>query len=163
MFAKPQAQHQWLDQLLGDWNIQHHCQMPDGTKSKTHGSMTCRSLGGMWLICESEGGSPDGEAWSSIMTVGFDASLGRFVGTFVASMISNIWHYQGDLDDSQSRLPLECEGPKFDGVGTCPYRDTIEIVDANRWLFTSEFQTEQGQWVKFLDGMHARLQAASNS
>lgn len=157
MFAKPQSEHRWLDQLIGDWNIEHRCQMPDGSKSKTHGKMTCRSLGGMWLISESEGISPEGHAWSSIMTVGFDTVIERFVGTFVGSMMSNVWHYQGDLDKSQRRLPLECEGPKFDGVGTCQYRDTIEIVDPNRWLFTSEFQDEAGQWTKFLDGIHSRV------
>ena len=156
MFAKPQSEHHWLDQLIGDWSIEHHCQMPDGSKSKTHGKMTCRSLGGMWLISESEGVSPEGQAWSSIMTVGFDTVIERFVGTFVGSMMSNVWHYQGDLDESQRRLPLECEGPKFDGVGTCQYRDTIEIVAPNRWLFTSEFQNEEGQWTKFLDGIHTR-------
>ena len=156
MFAKPQPQHHWLDQLIGNWKIEHHCEMPDGSRSKTDGKMHCRSLGGMWLISESEGVSPEGEAWSSIMTVGFDTVLQRFVGTFVGSMMSNVWHYQGDLDESQRRLPLECEGPKFDGAGTCQYRDTIEIVDANRWLFTSEFQNDDGQWYKFLNGIHTR-------
>ena len=156
MSAKPQSQHRWLDQLVGDWNIEHQCQMPDGSISMTHGKMTCRTLGGMWLISESQGVSPEGESWSSIMTVGFDPALGRYVGTFVASMMSNIWHYQGQLDESQKRLPLECEGPSFDGVGTCQYRDTIEIVDADRWLFTSEFQNKEGQWIKFLDGINKR-------
>jgi hypothetical protein len=102
MFAKPQAQHQWLDQLIGDWNIEHQCQMPDGSISMTHGKMTCRTLGGMWLISESEGVSPEGESWSSILTVGFDPVLGRYVGTFVGSMMPNIWYYQGQLDESQS-------------------------------------------------------------
>lgn len=55
--------------------------MPDGSKSKTHGRMTCRSLGGLWLISESEGVSPEGQAWSSIMTVGFDTAMRKASGS----------------------------------------------------------------------------------
>ena len=53
MFAKPQSEHQWLDQLVGEWTFEHECQMPDGSTSNAPGKMTCRSLGGLWLICES--------------------------------------------------------------------------------------------------------------
>ncbi len=156
MFAKPQSEHQWLHQLIGDWDFQHHCQMPDGTVSETPGKMSCRSLGGMWLLCESNGIADDGAPWSSLMTLGFDPAQDRYVGTFIGSMMANIWHYRGVVDATGKRLPLDSEGPKFDGSGTGRYRDTIEIVDADSWLFTSEMLTDDGQWVKFLDGKHVR-------
>ncbi len=89
MFAKPQQEHQWLEQLFGQWTFEHECQMPDGSKSTTQGEMTCRSLGGMRLICESSGESPDGGEWSSIMTLGFDPAINQYVGTFVGSMMAN--------------------------------------------------------------------------
>jgi len=156
MFAVPQQEHQWLDQLVGLWRLEHDCQMPDGNRSTTHGTMTCRSLGGMWLICESSGSSPKGGAWSSIMTLGFDPAQNQYVGTFVGSMMANIWPYRGIVDASGRRLPLESEGPKFDGSGIGRYRDTIEIVDADTWLFTSEFQSDDGKWQQFLSGKHTR-------
>ena len=156
MFARPQAEHKWLDQLIGDWSFEHNCNMPDGNTSTTQGNMTCRSLGGMWLICESNGESPVGQTWSSIMTVGFDTVLNQYVGTFVGSMMSNIWKYQGLVDETSKRLPMACEGPKFDGSGTCQYRDTIEIIDSDSWLLTSEMQTDDGQWIKFLVATHRR-------
>ena len=156
MFAKPQKDHEWLHQLLGNWKVHHDCEMPDGTKSMTEGTMNCRSLGGMWLICESMGESPEGEAWSSLMTLGFDPTKGHYVGTFVGSMMANIWEYEGELDASGKRLPLNTTGPKFDGSGTCNYRDTIEIIDADTWLFGSEMQNEDGSWVHFMHGKHTR-------
>lgn len=156
MFAKPQPEHQWLDQLVGQWKFEHDCQMPDGSKSTTHGKMSCRSLGGMWLICESSGESPDGSAWSSIMTLGFDPAQNQYVGTFVGSMMPNLWPYLGVLDATGKRLPLNSKGPKFDGNGTCAYRDTIEIIDQDSWLFISELQADDGAWAQFMSGKHTR-------
>lgn len=156
MFAKPQVEHQWLEKLVGSWEFEHACQMPDGTKSTTPGEMQCRMLGGLWLIMESSGQSDDGEPWSSIMTLGFDPAIDRYVGTFLGSMMANIWSYQGVLDSTNKRLPLDTQGPKFDGSGVCPYRDTIEWIESDRWLFTSQMQLDDGQWVQFMEGLHVR-------
>lgn len=156
MFAKPQQEHQWLDQLLGQWKFDHDCHMPDGSQSTAQGTMTCRSLGGMWLIAESSGNSAEGGAWSAIMTLGFDPAQNQYIGTFVGSMMTHMWPYHGLLDSSGKRLPLNTEGPKFDGSGIGKYRDTIEIVDANTWLLISELQSPDGQWQQFMTGKHMR-------
>ncbi|MEZ6087147.1 MAG: DUF1579 domain-containing protein [Pirellulaceae bacterium] len=156
MYAKPQAEHEWLHQVLGDWIIEHECTMPDGTVNRTTGKMHCRSLGGMWLICESSGHAEESGEWSSIMTVGFDPAKGEFVGTFIGSMMGNIWPYRGQLDESGKRLPLLSEGPKFTGDGIGQYRDTIEIVDKDNWNFLSELQDDDGRWVQFMTGKHTR-------
>ncbi|MGV3484386.1 MAG: DUF1579 domain-containing protein [Planctomycetaceae bacterium] len=156
MFAKQQAEHRWLDQLIGSWNFEHHCRMPDGTESKAPGTMMCRSLGGMWLICESSGQSDESGPWSSIMTLGYDPAQKQYVGTFIGSMMANIWPYHGVIDESEKRLPLYSEGPKFDGSGVGQYRDTIELIDADTWLFSSEWLADDGQWVEFLVAKHIR-------
>jgi len=105
------------------------------------------------LICESIGQS--GEAgWSTIMTLGFDPTKNHYGGTFIGSMMTNIWPYHGVLVETGKRLPLESEGSKFVGEGICKYRDTIEIIDQENWLFTSEYQSDEGLWVPFLSGNH---------
>jgi len=157
MFATPQKEHRWLDQLIGDWEFSHHCKMPDGSQSSSPGKMICRSLAGMWLICESSGESQQGTIWSSIMTLGFDAAKGLYVGTFVGSMMTNIWHYSGVLDATGKVLPLDSQGPKFKGSGVGKYRDTIEIIDKDTWKFCSEFLADDGKWFKFLNATHVRV------
>ena len=157
MFAKPQAEHEWLTQLVGKWNFEHKCEMPDGNQSAACGTMSCRSLGGIWLICESSGDSPDGP-WSTVMTLGFDPAKEQYVGTFIGSMMANIWPYQGVADSNGLRLPLYSEGPKFDGSGIGQYRDTIEIVDRDTWLFTSELQLDDGTWKQFMVARHTRCE-----
>lgn len=157
MFSKPQAEHHWLDQLVGSWKFEHECGLPGEKPSMTPGHMTCRSLGGLWLIAESTFECGTEAPAESIMTLGFDPAENQYVGTFVGSMMANLWPYRGVLDDSGKSLPLHSEGPKFDGSGTCRYRDTIRIVDAGLWLFTSEMLTDDGNWVQFLDGRHTRV------
>lgn len=155
MFARPQREHQWLEQFVGKWNFEHDCKMPDGSRSTADGVMTCRSLGGLWLICESIGDSPDG-AWSSIMTLGFDPVQNQYVGTFVGSMMANIWPYHGVLDATKNRLPLNSEGPRFDGNGIGKYRDTIELIDSETWLFRSELESDDGTWQQFMIATNTR-------
>lgn len=155
MFAKPQAEHEWLQRLIGSWNFEHNCQMPDGSKTTSSGKMVCRSLAGMWVLCESTGDAGDA-AWSSVMTVGYDPAKQQYVGSFIGSMMTHLWLYHGTLDEARKRLPLVSEGPKFDGSGKCRYRDTIEIVDNDTWDFLSEVETESGQWVQFMVGRHVR-------
>ncbi|WP_182869559.1 DUF1579 domain-containing protein [Stieleria mannarensis] len=157
MFAKPQSEHAWLDQLIGDWKFEHDCQMPDGNTSKTEGKMTCRSLGGLWLVCESSGDAPESGPWSSIMTLGFDPAQNQYVGTFFGSMMANLWQYNGNREANGDRLVLDTLGPRFDGEGTCNYRDTIEIADSDRWLMSSELQDDAGNWVQFMCGTHTRV------
>lgn len=156
MFSQPQMEHQWLDRLVGTWSFEHECTMPDGATNRAEGTIKCRSLGGLWLICESSGGSPD-EGCSSIMTLGFDPAKNQYVGTFIGSMMAHLWPYHGVLDATGQKLPLESSGPKFVGEGTCKYRDTIEIVDRETWLFTSDVQSDDGGWVPFMFGKNVRV------
>ncbi len=156
MFAKPQTEHQWFDQLVGHWSFVHDCIMPDGSKSMNSGTMDCRSLGGLWLICESKGQSSEGD-WVSVMTLGFDPAQSSYVGTFVGSMMTNLWLYKGILDSNGKRLPLETVGPSFTGKGFCKYRDTIELVDKDTWILTSAYESEDGDWVQFLSAKHTRI------
>ncbi|QDU59221.1 hypothetical protein Pan216_00480 [Planctomycetes bacterium Pan216] len=156
MFAKPQKEHEWLAQLVGEWTFVHECEEPDGKKSTSSGTISCRMLGGLWLIVESSGEAPDHGPWSSIMTLGFDPAQNQFVGTFIGSMMANIWPYHGVLDESGKRLPLNSHGPKCEGSGTCNYRDTIELVDNDRWLFLSELQDDEGNWTQFMTATQTR-------
>lgn len=157
MFSQSQKEHRWLAPLVGQWEFEHDCKMPGGENAKSGGTMVCRMLGELWLICESIGRAPDGKSWSSIMTIGFDPSKRIYVGTFIGSMMANIWHYVGVLETDGVTLPLESEGPKFDGSGIGKYRDTIKLIDENTWLFTSDFQSSDGAWSQFMNGVHRRV------
>lgn len=164
MFEQPQAEHAWLEQLVGEWRMEGECQGEPGQEPmKNTGRMVCRMLGGLWLIGEGEGEMPGSDQiCRSIMTLGYNPKQQRYVGTFVASMMTHLWPYSGVVDASGKKLPLDSEGPKlgdsgFDGSGMTNYRDTIEIVDQNHWIFSGEMQADDGSWVPLMRSDNYRV------
>ena len=91
-----QKEHLWLQQMLGEWNSVSECSMgPDQPTMKSEATDSVRSLGDLWVIAEGAGEMPGGGTSYSVMTLGFDPAKGKFVGTFVASMMLNLWVYEG--------------------------------------------------------------------
>ena len=157
MFDTPQKEHAWLEQFVGDWISEGECSMGPGQEvQKTTGRGRAYMLGGLWLILEGEGGdNPDGEPFKSLMTVGYDIKKGQYVGTFIGSVMTHLWPYSGVLDASGKKLPLDSEGPRFDGEGMTKYRDTIEFVDKDHWNFNGEVLLD-GTWHMIMKSTHRR-------
>ena len=128
MKTEPRPQHRWLKKLLGDWTYSSECDMgPDQPPMTVTGTENVRSIGGLWMVAEGAGGSGD-DAWTSVMTLGYDPSAGRFVGTFIASMMTHLWIYSsGSLDKSTGSLSLDAEGPAFSGEGMSSYRTSSPL------------------------------------
>ncbi|QDU90733.1 hypothetical protein Pla175_41440 [Pirellulimonas nuda] len=157
MFAKPQQEHAWLDRLVGEWTTSASCQMPDGSSHRSEGRLTCRSLGGLWLIADGAGEDPESGAWSTQMTLGYDPVVGKYVGTFVGSMMTHMFVYSGAVDASGAKLVLDTQGPGFDGVCVATYQDVVEFVGDDHWLLWSQMRGDDGQWNRFMEGHHRRI------
>ncbi len=161
--ATPQKEHEWLRKLVGEWTSEAECIMgPDQPPMKMQGTETVRSIGGLWTVAEGRSDTPGGGDASMIMTLGYDPQKGRFVGTFIASMMTHLWLYEGSLDASGKVLTLEAMGPTMKGDGKmAKYHDIIEQVsDAHRTL-KSEILGEDGKWTQFMTA-HYRRKAAAN-
>jgi hypothetical protein len=158
MYAEPQQEHRWLNRLVGEWTSESECITgPDQPPMKGRGVEVVRSLGGLWTIGEGEGEMPDGGSAQTVMTLGYDPKGGRFVGTFIASMMTHLWTYSsGSLDPSGKVLTLDAEGPSFTGDGTAKYRDSIEFIDDNHRVMTSHLLGEDGQWLQFMTAHYRR-------
>lgn len=158
MEPQPQihAEHQWLGQLVGEWTFTSECIMgPDQPPVTSTGQESVRSLGGLWTITEG-GGSSSGGPWKSIMTLGFDPTTKKFVGTFIASMMTHLWKYTGTLDETGRVLTLDTEGPNFASGSIVPYQDIIEIVDADNRMLSSRMLGENGTWIPFMKAHYKR-------
>ncbi len=160
MFAKPTEQHQFFAPLAGEWSMEHRCDMGNGQPQVVaKGRVTGRSLKGMWCLLECFGDPTEQhpESWGSLFTLGFDSTKSAFVGTFIGSMMNNLWLYEGQLDSSGKVLVLNTTGPKCDGTGTASYRDKFEVVNDNLWILRSEVLEDSGTWKQFLEGHHHRI------
>lgn len=149
----PQPEHKWLEQLVGEWTFESNCHMgPDGPTMTARGSETVRSFGGLWTIGEAE----SGDGWQSVMTLGYDTASQKYVGTFIATMMTHLWIYSGTLDDAGKVLTLDTVGPNFTDGSMVKYQDIIEIIDANTRTLTSQKPDPDGKWVQFMRATYTR-------
>lgn len=158
MLPTPQPQHEWLARLLGNWTFEADCDMgPDQPPMKSAGSESVRAFGGLWVICDGKCTMPDGTPGTTQMALGFDPARGRFVGTFIGSMMTNLWVYDGELDEKRNVLTLNTTGPDMAAEGKyANYKDVIELKSANERVLTSHMQREDGSWHQFLTATYRR-------
>ncbi|WP_437204107.1 DUF1579 domain-containing protein [Planctomicrobium sp. SH664] len=158
MFSQPQQQHQWLQQLVGEWVVDMECSMgPDQPPGKFQYRESVRSLGGLWVMAESVNQTPDGGESRNIMTLGFDAKKQRYVGTFISSMMDYLWTYDGERDAATNTLPLAAEGPTMDGQGFTQFVDSITIIDKDHRTLKSKILMPDGNWVEFMSANYRRV------
>jgi hypothetical protein len=159
MQVEPQAEHKWLQKLVGEWAFEGECVMgPDQPAMKHGGSESVRSVGGLWTLGEGKGAGPDGnQNMTSYMTLGYDPTTKRFVGTFIASMMTHLWIYNGALDASGKVLTLDTEGPDFSGgPAMVKYQDIIEFVSDHHRTLKSQLRGPDGKWQNFMTAHYRR-------
>jgi hypothetical protein len=156
MKAEPQKEHRWLERLVGEWTYEHEAVMgPGQPPMKSQGTEAVRSIGGLWVQCEGKWQMPDGGPATMIITLGYDPARERFVGTFIGSMMTNLWVYEGSLGGDV--LTLDAEGPSFtDPNKTARYQDIIEILSDDHRTLSSQVRGDDGQWTRFMTAHYRR-------
>ena len=100
---------------------------------------------------------PDGSPAKTYFALGYDVSFKEYRGCFFGSMSSHLWKYVGELSTDGKKMVLNCEGPSMTKDGeTAPYRDIIEIIDADHRTFTSTGQDDKGEWQEFMKAYYTR-------
>lgn len=160
MPAQPQKEHQWLQKLVGEWTYEIEAIMgPDQPPVKSTGTETVRSLGGLWILAEGQGEMPCGGSATTLMTLGYDPQKQGYVGTWVGSMMTYLWHYDGEMNAGETVLTLNSDGPVMTGENKLgKYKDVIEFKSDNHRVLTSHLLGEDGQWQQFMTAHYRRTQ-----
>lgn len=158
MNTEPQNEHHWLQKLVGEWTYEIEATMEPGTPpEKSTGTESVRSLGGLWVLAEGQGEMPGCGAVTMIITLGYDPHKQRYVGTWIGSMMTYLWVYDGELDAAERALTLNSEGPAMTGEGKmAKYKDVIEFKSDDHRVLTSHVLGDDGQWHKFMTGNYRR-------
>jgi len=158
MHTEPQKEHRWLQKLVGEWTSEMEASMgPDQPPMKSKGSESVRSLGGVWVVAEGKGEMPDGSPATMILTLGYDPQKKRYVGTWIGSMMTHLWVYDGELDASEKVLTLNAEGPSMkDPTARMKYKDVIEFKSDDHRVLTSHMLGEDGKWTQFMTAHYRR-------
>jgi len=160
MNPEPQQEHLWLQKLLGKWTYESEALMgPDQPPVKATGIEIVTSLGDLWVQCADQGEMPGCGAVTTMMTLGYDTQKQRFVGTWIGSMMTYLWLYDGKLDPEERVITLNSEGPDMSGEGKmAQYRDVIEFVSDDLRVMTSQILEDDGSWNQFMTTHYRRKQ-----
>ncbi|MFN2556739.1 MAG: DUF1579 domain-containing protein [Nitriliruptorales bacterium] len=156
--TEPQKEHEWLQKFVGEWRYEADATAAAGIPpEKVAGTESVRSLGGLWILAEGQGEMPGGGTATAVMTLGYDAQKQRYVGTWIGSMMTHLWVYDGSLDQSGRVLTLETEGPHMDVEGKMAlYRDVIEFKSDDHRVLTAHMLGDDGNWHNFMTANYRR-------
>jgi hypothetical protein len=160
MQAEPQKEHHWLQKLVGEWTYETAAIVgPDQPPEKSTGTESVRSLGGLWILAEAQGEMPGCGPVTMIITLGYDPEKQRYVGTWIGSMMTYLWMYNGEMDAHERVLTLNSEGPAMSGDGKmAKYKDVIEVKSNDHRVMTSHVLGDDGQWHQFMTVNYRRKQ-----
>ncbi len=158
MKTNPQKEHEWLQKLAGEWTYEAEAIMGAGQPpSKSKGSESVRPLGDLWVVAEGEGEMPGGGPATTMMTLGYDPQTKRYVGTWVGSMMTYLWIYDGEMDAGGRVLTLNAEGPSMSDDGKmAKYQDVIEIKSDDHRTLTARVLRDDGTWNEFMTTHYRR-------
>jgi hypothetical protein len=159
MKAEPQQEHQWLQKLVGEWEFEAEATMKPGEPPvKSTGTESVRSVGGLWIVAEGKGEMPGGGPATTLMTLGYDPQKKRYVGTWIGSMMTHLWVYDGALDAAERVLTLDAEGPSMAAPDSkmARYRDVIEFKNDDYRVLTSHMLGDDGTWQHFMTAHYRR-------
>jgi hypothetical protein len=154
-------EHQWLHRFVGQWTCEAQCVMgPGQDPMKFTSTEVVRAIGGIWIQGESTSQMPDGSPATMLLTLGFDPAKKRFVGTWLGSMMTHLWIYDGELHGNV--LTLNAQGPMCSPDGAPSgklgnFKDVFEFKSDDHRILSSSKQEDDGQWTSFMTAHYHRL------
>jgi hypothetical protein len=147
----PVKEHQWLQQFVGDWDSEAEIVMEPGKPPmKMKSKDVARMVGGFWVVIEGKGEAM-GAPFHSYLTLGYDSDKKKYVGTWIDSMTSILWKYEGTVDAAGKTLTLETEGPCHLNPGKLSkFREITEFKSNDHRVFTSNVLGADGKWTTLI-------------
>jgi hypothetical protein len=147
---KPTKEHEWLQQFVGEWDTAIEIFMdPAQPPMKGKGTETSRSLGGFWVVAEGQS-EMMGMKFGSVLTLGYDPDKKKYIGTWVDSMASHLWKYEGSVDATGKILTLDTEGPCPMRPGVVKFKEVTELKDKDTRVFTSSIVEADGKLTQMI-------------
>jgi len=155
---EPQKEHAWLQDLIGEWTFEGQATMEPGKPpEKFKGAESVRGLGGLWILGEGTSEMPGGCVGSTLTTLGYDPAKNKYVGTFIASMMTHLFVYEGAMDKTGSTLTLQTQGPHMAAEGKlAQYKDVIELKGSAHRVLRSYMLDDNGEWHRFMTADYRR-------
>ena len=152
--AKVLKEHEFLEDLVGVWDVT----APEMTGQEPWTEIV-RSLHGIWFVAEGSGTMPGGSVATTVLTLGYSADKGRYVGTWIGTMMDHMWVYEGEVSDDGKTLSLYTTGPDLIGGNElAEYREQLIFHDRDHRTFNSAARQPDGSWKQFMEAHYTRKQ-----
>ena len=156
---KPTLEHERLAKEVGTWDatIKSWMQGPGSEPAVSKGVQVSRMMpGGLWLLSSFEGKFGDTDFHGAGQT-GYDSKKGKYVGTWVDSMSSDIMISEGTYDSKTHTVTMTSKG--VDPAGK-PYdaRMTTRYESEDTMVFSMEVKSEEtkGEHIKVMEIAYKR-------
>jgi hypothetical protein len=158
MGTKPVQEHEWLQNLVGEWRVETEMWMgPGEPKQRAEGTESVKSLGGLWAFSEGRATMPNGAPMLYYNALGYDVSFKEYRGCWIAAVSSHLWKKVGTLSADGKTMTLNCVGPNMEKDGeTANYRDVIQLLDRDHLTVTSYGENENGEWQEHMKSTYTR-------
>jgi hypothetical protein len=127
--ATPGAPHRLLARMAGTWSMQCSCRMEPGGDFIEHTGVSEQKmiLDGRFLQQEFRG-EMVGVPFTGIGFTGYDNHTGKYVSTWIDSMGTGIYHFEGTSSDDGSTITQTCN---YDDPvrGPLTWRNVTRFVD----------------------------------
>lgn len=151
VMAKPREEHGFLKKMVGTWDVTSEM------SGDTPWVEVVRSLHGIWYVGEGNGDMPGGEGpATTVLTLGYDPAKGKYVGTWLGSMMDHLWVYEGEVEPDGKTLNLYTVGPSMSGEGMADYREQIIFLSDDHRVFNSSAKQADGSWKQFMEAHYRR-------
>lgn len=150
---QPGEHHRLLERKAGTWDVTMTVPgMPGENKARYEARM---DHGGLWLVGDYRG-SFMGGPFSGHEICGWSSSKGKYVATWIDSMIDTPMAFEGDYDAATQTLSLWADGKDFATGKPIRERHDHRFVDADTWTFTMNHPGPDGAYAPVLTATYRR-------
>jgi hypothetical protein len=154
--AVPGAPHQLLAGMAGSWNVKGTCSMePGGSNIEHTGTSEQRMILGGRFLQQEFSGEMMGTPFTGIGFTGYDNHTRKYVSTWLDSMGTGIYYFEGTADADGKTITQTCS---YDDPvrGPAKWRSVTRIVDANRLVFEMYITDQSGKEDKMAEMEYTR-------
>ncbi len=154
---QPTPDHERILSGVGRWKVacKYHMQ-PGQPPLESEATETVEALGSFWTVSRFEGDIM-GQPFVGVTTLGYEPGQGRYVSTWVDTMMPHLWYMTGNFDGEGKVLELEGDGPSFGGEGTAPWRITHTHESPDKIVMRMYTTLPDGPEVMTMENTYTRM------
>jgi len=154
--ATPGAPHKLLAGMAGNWSVKGSCVMEAGKPPVEHtGASEQRMILGGRFLQQEFSGEMMGSPFSGIGFTGYDNHSGKYVSTWMDSMGTGIYYFEGTAGSDGKSIIQTCD---YDDPvqGPAKWRSVTRAVDANTLVFEMYITGKSGVEEKMAEMIYTR-------